>query len=326
VHSSARLEDFKRHLSALTGKEFEGAICAHLQASIHSFKRISDDDGDGGVDGVSHNGEHGYCCYGPEFDSSTKSNDRVNAIVDKFKKDMCRLFEFQSMGSLFDTPNVELAAVLPVGVRMRNIFFLTTWASDKRIYNRLLGAFLKYRASSECRFVDREANMTVMGPEDIAVAYAITEATLAHLEQGRLLERVAQIAGTLAPIASMDFDQKMEILRRIRPDRPEAVNRFAADARRGWQMSLALEQNLADISTTLHAALENARVEIGSHVAAEMIATDRPWERLNAFSSFAKTQIASALGVDYEAIAMNAGYGEIARLIGECTIGWQEPE
>ena len=309
----------------MTGKEFEGAICAHLQASIHSFRRIHDHDGDGGVDGVSHNGEHGYCCYGPEFDASTKSNDRVNAIVTKFKTDMCRLFELESMGSLFDTPNTELAAVLPAGVRIRNVTFLTTWATDKRIYNRLLAAFLKFRAASQCRFVDRDAKMTLMGPEDVAAAYAITEATLAHLEQGRLLARVAQIAGTLAPIESMDFDQKMEILGRIRPDQPEAITRFAAAARRGWQMSLALEQDLADVSPTLHAALENARLEIGSHVAAEMIATDRPWELLNALSSFAKTQIVSALGVDYSAIALNAAYGEIARLIGECTIGWKEP-
>ena len=78
-----------RSLSQLTGDPFEEEVCVRLGRVIVSFQPIPrKPHGDGGLDGLSHDGEHAYCCYGPEYDAAKKTKERVDAIVDKFKEDL----------------------------------------------------------------------------------------------------------------------------------------------------------------------------------------------------------------------------------------------
>ena|ERR1035437_3645293 len=90
----ALVQEYAESLAALTGDEFQREVCARLQTAILGFQSIpSRPQGDAGLDGFSHNGERGYCCYGPEHDAFKTNKQRENAIVDKFKSDLRRLCE-----------------------------------------------------------------------------------------------------------------------------------------------------------------------------------------------------------------------------------------
>ena len=51
--------------------------------------------GDAGLDGFSHVGTQGYCCYGPELKTYRQTRSLEKAIVDKFKSDLRRLLELE---------------------------------------------------------------------------------------------------------------------------------------------------------------------------------------------------------------------------------------
>ena len=46
--------------------------------------------GDAGLDGLSHNGTRGYCCYGLEHNGFKNNKSRERAIVKKFAGDLRR--------------------------------------------------------------------------------------------------------------------------------------------------------------------------------------------------------------------------------------------
>jgi hypothetical protein len=74
--------EYARSLSQLTGDPFQQEVCVRLGRAILSFQPVPrKPQGDGGLDGISHDGEHAYCCYGPEYDPAKKTKDRINGIV-----------------------------------------------------------------------------------------------------------------------------------------------------------------------------------------------------------------------------------------------------
>jgi hypothetical protein len=88
------VEQYARTLSELSEGDFQAEVCARLQSVILSFQTIpSKPHGDAALDGISHAGEHGYCCYGPKHDAFKRAKDRENAIVKKFRSDLGRVFE-----------------------------------------------------------------------------------------------------------------------------------------------------------------------------------------------------------------------------------------
>jgi hypothetical protein len=67
------INEYARTLSQLTGDDFQEEVCTRLQTVILSFQTIPPKpQGDAGLDGISHDGEHRYCCYGPEHDEFKK--------------------------------------------------------------------------------------------------------------------------------------------------------------------------------------------------------------------------------------------------------------
>jgi hypothetical protein len=106
--------EYSRSLSQLTGDPFQDEVCVRLGRVVVSFQPIPrKPQGDGGLDGLSHDGEHAYCCYGPEYDSAKKPKDLVDAIVDKFKEDLRKLFELDTNGTkLVHKQNQEIATIV----------------------------------------------------------------------------------------------------------------------------------------------------------------------------------------------------------------------
>jgi hypothetical protein len=90
-----------------------------------------------------------------------------------------------------------------------------------------------------------------------------------------------------------------------------------------WRMALAFEQELDDTLPNLHRDLEANRARILQKVLMLMLSSPAPWEQLLRSTEFA-TEI---LRKDFEAlfgtIVEDLSNGEVARLVGECPIGWK---
>ena len=92
-------QEYSRALAALEGAEFQKEVNARLATVIIGFQTIpSKPQGDGGLDGLSHNGTHGYCCYGLEHNGFKNNRAREQAVVNKFAGDLRRLFELEAKG------------------------------------------------------------------------------------------------------------------------------------------------------------------------------------------------------------------------------------
>jgi hypothetical protein len=321
------IQEYAESLAALSGDDFEQEVCARLQSAILGFQTVpAKPQGDAGLDGFSHDGERGYCCYGPEHDGFKTNKQRENALVDKFKSDLRRLCELEfEKKKLICIESAEMATILPDGRKIKHISLLVNWFESHRVLNPLFTAFADYKKVSACRYVDANASVAVLGPKELANLYAVDESTIIRARQRVFARRVQQTAQTVAIENPKDFDAKMAILREIRPDQLTAIASLAEQFRVDWRMSLAFERELDETVPTLHRTLEENRRRILTRVSQLMVGSQEPWKELTRASAIAQEVLDRDFGKLYGSIVQDVSSGEIARLIGECPVGWEKP-
>ena len=321
-------QEYADTLAGLTGNEFQNEVCARLQLAILGFQTVpSKPQGDAGLDGFSHGGERGYCCYGPEFEPSKTNAQREKAIVNKFNADLQRLFELEKNGKtqLVCIVSREMATILPDGKKLNHIELIVNWFESHRILNPILSAFAQYKAASQLKYVDANASLIVVGPRDLANRYAIDADTMIRAQQRRAIHRVQQAAKAFTIDDPRDFQFKMDLLREIRPDKHLAIEKLTEEFRTNWRMSLAFESELNDTLPDLHRTLEDDRRRILRKVSELMLETDQPWRVLGKASQIAEETLKKDFGHMYGPLITDVSSGEIARLIGECPVGWDKP-
>jgi hypothetical protein len=320
------IQEYAATLSGLTGTDFQAEVCARLQSVILGFQTIpAKPHGDAGLDGFSHNGKHGYCCYGLEYDSSKTNKDRERAIVDKFRGDLRRLFELSSNGSkLVCIESPEMATILPDGQRLEHIELVVNWFESHRVLNPIGTAVASYKTKSKCRYVHPSAVVVVVGPKDLANRYAVDEITIVRARQRAFIQRVQQVAEVLTINDPRDFETKMAALQEIRPDQLRAIQSLGEQFRANWRMALAFEQELHDTLPNMHRALEEGRRRILTQVSQLMLASNEPWTKLMQAGTIAEEILRPDFGKLYGSLVQDVSSGEIARLIGECPVGWEK--
>jgi hypothetical protein len=321
------IQEYAESLAALAGNDFESEVCARLQSVILGFQTVpAKPQGDAGLDGFSHDGERGYCCYGPEHDEFKTNKQRENAIIEKFKSDLRRLCELEfAKKKLVCIECPEMATILPDGRKLKHISLLLNWFESHRVLNPIFTAFAEYRVTSICRYVDVDASVVVLGPKELANQYAVDESTIIRARQRVFARRVQQIARTVAIENPKDFESKMAILREIRPDQLAAVESLTEQFRHYWRMSLAFERELDETLPTLHRTLEENRKRILTRVSQLMLSSREPWNELGKASDIAQDFLERDFGKLYGSLVQDVSSGEIARLIGECPVGWEKP-
>jgi len=127
--------EYAKSLALLEGGEFQVEVSTHLGTQVVGFQVVpSKPQGDAGLDGMSHGGERGYCCYGPEHDSFKTTKTLVNAIVKKFTSDLRRLFELDfEKKTLVRKTNKELSTILPSGCKLKQIYLVVNWFESHRV-------------------------------------------------------------------------------------------------------------------------------------------------------------------------------------------------
>ena len=319
------VDEYEHSLASLSGADFQMEVCARLQSVNLGFQSVpAKPQGDAGLDGLSHDGECGYCCYGPEHDEFKQNRAREAAITKKFKADLRRLFELDSKGhKLVRSVNTEMAKILPKGRKLKNIRLIVNWFESHRVLGPISTAVEEYRKVSECRYVTDDASVVVLGPRELANQYAVDEQTIIRARQRVSIQRIHDTAASIEIENSTDFDKKMETLRMTRPDNTEAISALDKQLRKNWRTALAFERELDETLPQFHQILEENRERIVVQATQLMLTDNDPGSQLIKASEFAKQLLDQDFGNCYGSLIHDVSSGEIARLIGECPIGWE---
>jgi hypothetical protein len=165
----------------------------------------------------------------------------------------------------------------------------------------------------------------VVGPKELANRFAVDEITIVRAQQRIFIKSVKEIAQAVTIDNPKDFDSKMTVLREIRPDQIPAIKALAEQLRANWRMAIAFDKRLDETVPTLHQTLEESRSRILTKVAALMVASQEPWAQLAQAGRIAEEVLAQGFGSQFGELIQDVSSGEIARLIGDCPIGWEGP-
>ena len=203
---------------------------------------------------------------------------------------------------------------------------ITNWFESHRVIGPIAAKLNEYKKASLCRYVSPDASVVVAGPTDLANRYAVDEVTILRASQRAFIRRVHEMAQATSIDDSKGFDEKIEVLQQLRPDRLSAIESLAEKWRVSWRMALAFERELDAIAPNLHHSLEEARRHILIRVSELMLSAEKPWTELPKAEELAHSILKGDFGRLYGPLVPDVSSGEIARLIGECSIGWQSPE
>jgi hypothetical protein len=321
------VQEYADALSALSGNDFQAEVCARLQSVILGFQTVpAKPQGDAGLDAFSHEGRHAYCCYGPEHDEFKNSKQRETGVVNKFKADLRRLFElvFENK-KLVRSKSPEMATILPTGQKIEHIELIVNWFESHRVLNPISTAVTECKLASECRYVNSGASVIVVGPKELANRYAVDELTIVRSRQRQFFKSVKEAAQAITIDNPKDFDFKMNVLRQIKPDKISAIESLTEKLRANWRMAIAFESKLDETLPPLHRILEEDRARILTRVATLMLASDQPWTQLLQAETIAHEILGKSFERQFGELIHDVSFGEIARLIGECPIGWEAP-
>lgn len=323
----SNVDAYATTLASLTGNAFQAEVCARLQSVVLGFQTIpSKPHGDAGLDGFSHAGTQGYCCYGPELKTYRQTRSLEKAIVDKFKSDLRRLLELEFKKTVLTCcENPEMATILPVGKKLVHVDLVVNWFESHRVVGPIHTAFLEYKQFSKLRYVEADATVAIIGPTELANRWSVDELTLVRAQQKIFYQSVQDTAKTLVIENPKTFDEKMTLLKDIRPDQLQAINSLVDQFLYKWRMSLALDIKLNETMPGLHQTLEASRSRIVIRIAALMLASSAPWAELGKAQEIAQAILNAAFGSTYGSMMEDIAAGEVARLIGECSIGWVRP-
>ena len=320
--------EYSRSLSQLTGDPFQEEVCVRLGRAILSFQPVPrKPHGDGGLDGISHDGQHAYCCYGPEYDPAKTTKDRVNGIVDKFREDLRKLFELDTNGTkLVQIENKEIVTILAEGTTIKHIKLIVNWFESHRLIGPIGTALKKYRQASCCKYVDPTASVVIWGPADFAAAYVVDEDSILRIRHSTLFREVKSAAETVAITDPTTFEAKIAALKKIcAPYQAPTIEGMREQFLSDWRMSLAFEEKLDGSLPTLHQALEEDRLRIAQQVRHLMISSPKPHAELARAEQIAKDLLTHNFRTFGSTLLDSISSGEVARLMGDCLIAWEAP-
>lgn len=323
--------DYEKLLGGLEGDSFQDEVCARLASLFNDFQRVPPKpSGDGGLDGLSHGHTRAYCCYGPEQEAfKVNAKGLKDAIVAKFRSDLRKLCELTT-GTTNRLKRIKSAAlpdIVEKGVKIQHVYLVCSWFESHKVISPIATAFSTYKQRSANRFIDEQATVTVWGPKDLANKGIVDDHTMFRIEERALLARVkaAVAAAGVLPASMADFDAKFDDLRkRGGPARAATVDNLADYFRKAWATAIALDNELASTSVSLHEALEDAREQ--SAVSAQLKSTNTadPFTLVNDMRVEVSSRLGKNFGTRLSTMTSKVADGEVGRLIGDCHLDWRQ--
>lgn len=324
--AQAQRTEYERSLEALSGNDFQDEVSAYLEGVIIDFQVVpASPQGDAGLDGFSHQGQRAYCCYGPEHNAFKENKEREDSIVEKFKSDLRRLYELDTDGTkLVVKENKEIKTILPDGTKIKHVELIVNWFGSHRILNRILSAHRKYAKASQCRYIELDATVVVVGPKQLANRHFVDEVMIARARQRVFINKIEKKAEGVVLGSTEKFDKKMKDLREIVAGQQAAIDSLQIELQTDWRMALAFDQELSDTLPNIHRSFEGDRRRILTSVSQLMVSSSKPWAELPNATKIAFEILNQDFGKLYGLLLRDISSGEIARLIGECPVGWEK--
>lgn len=320
--------DYQKLIGKLEGDAFEGEVCSRLQTIFVDFQRIpAKPQGDGGLDGLSHSQERGYCCYGPEQEVRKMNNQGLkDAIVTKFGDDLRKLFELESCNrTLKHALNGELETIMGEDRKIKHVYLIVSWFESHRVIGPLNTRFTKYKAASQLRFVEAAATLTIWGPKDLAALGAIDEFTLFRIENPSLIKNVQTAsAANLVKDGGGEFDAKFDDLKMRRPSCAARIDGLAEKFRDAWAAAIALDNDLSKNSLGLHQILESVRSDAALSAQIKSLSATDPYLLIEKMGEEVKDRIDKEFGNRFGPLTPRIAQGVVAGLVGECPIEWRD--
>lgn len=321
---------YAQYLEALEGRAFQDEVSAHLGRHRHDVQPIFDTTGgDGGLDVCTHEYLCGYMCFGPKHQAYKSNAERASAIVEKFQKDLRKVFELkESKGTLEHERYESLEESMPDGKKIKHLFLICSWVGNKQIPRRIQNSLAKYRAASQCRFAEPDATAVVWDPKQFVGTYpVIDEAILVKMLQDNAAKRIRAAAAQQPLPASADFDDKFQWLHSRAPGATTQLTKMAQRLREAWRVAIAVDADIQRILPALHRLLGDAREAAVTDAAftaipvtgdsAELVAA------MNALRAAFKAHVGDLLQDHYGVVSKTAADGELARMIGICDVDWR---
>ena len=323
------IKEYANTLAELTGDDFEDEVSARLESVIIDFQSVpSNPFGDAGLDAFSHGGEIGYCCYGPLPNAFKTNAQREKDIIQKFRGDLQSLLEVcfvKKVLTLSETP--EMATILPTGKKIKHIELLCNWFESHRVLNPLHDSLREYAELSKCHYVEKNATIKVSGPKELANRYAVDEATIGRARQRAFALKVEKAAESMKLGSTKKFEKKMADLKVLVPGQDGAIDAMRERLQADWRMALAFEREMGDTLPGVARTLERARGRILGKVTKLIVGSAKPWTELSKATEMAEEILNKDFDPkSYGSVISDVGSGEIARLIGECPVGWKISE
>jgi len=164
----------------------------------------------------------------------------------------------------------------------------------------------------------------VIGPKELANRYAVDEVTITRARQRVFLQKVKSKAAGLVLANTEKFDLKRDLLKQMVPGQAGQIDDLWRELQSCWRMALAFEQELSDTLPNLHRDFEANRARILKRVLMLMLASPEPWKVLDQATELATEILQKDFEKLYGMLIEDVSSGEIARLIGECPIGWEK--
>jgi hypothetical protein len=218
-----------------------------------------------------------------------------------------------------------MATILPDGRKLKHVELLVNWFESHRILNPILSAVDEYQKASQRQYVEVDATVIIVGPKDLANRFGVDELTITRARQRVFLQKIQTRAQSVVLASTSAFDRKKEILRELYPDNSDTIEALWIQLQTAWRMALAFEQELHDTLPNLHRDLETDREHLLRKVHTLMLSSPAPWEQLAKSAEFATEILRKDFEALYGTIIEDLSYGEVARLVGECPIGWKGP-
>lgn len=330
VHLPVSLVDaYIKALSELEESAFQRAIVQRLLVALSNFQTVpSYPQGDGGLDGHSHNGAKAYCCYGLKYDAAKTPRQRSKQLVTKFSSDLRRIYELEPKGKtkLVHKDNDVLLKVfgkLPLPCdRIHHVTLVENWFESNEPLGPIKQNASKYASASQCRWLVPDADVVLRGPKEFADQYGVDESTMMWLKHQELLIKLDTESALVEVPQGPTFDSKMLAAEALLPGCENDVKQVADNLRSDWQKAIIFETHLSDRLSGLHAALERGRRRLLTRVLTHNAGT--PWEAISRAQEFGEEIFSDDFLETYGmAMVRDIASGEVARLVGACPINWK---
>lgn len=331
-----RVAEYAKKLGNMIGDAFELEVVVALQQTFTGgCQRVPHKpNGDGGIDGLSHNSTRAYCCYGLEMQPGpgTLPARLRQKIVKKFREDLRRILELDIVTrKLVHKQNTVLPGILgdPPIRRIENITLIANVFEDNQLIGDLKGAFAEYLIASRKKFVDPKCEVNIWGPEDVANNASVTEQFLLRIEHPTLfsaIESASSLSQNHEPPNLDKFNEKFnDLAGRVSTNRKGAIDELKTTFKQGWSRSILLNDHLASTLPDLHEEFERVRrrAATDAHIRSNRQGVD-PFELVEKARDGLREQMRELVNGGLPSATRDELVdAETGRLLGECPLDWR---